>query len=69
MVPMKHRVNGLRELIVVGFVDAICIYPKVLPAVASGHFSAELDLVIAGLVLACTINYIPEGDLLCSLCV
>jgi hypothetical protein len=66
---MKHRVNSLRELSVIGFVNATCVYPKVLPAVTSGHFSAELDLVIAGLILACTIYHISKGDLLCSPCV
>jgi hypothetical protein len=71
MISTKHRVNSLRELIVVRFVDITCVYPKVLQAVASSLFSAETDLVIASLVLTCTIHQVSEGGLfgIGSLCV
>jgi hypothetical protein len=62
MVPAKHRVDSLRELIV-RFVDTTRVYPKVLQAVASGLFSAEPDLVIASLALARTIHHVSKGDL------
>jgi hypothetical protein len=60
---VKHRVDSLRELIVVRFVNTTCVYPKVLQAVASSLFSAEPDLVIASLALARTIHQVSEGDL------
>jgi len=67
----KHRVDSLRELIIVWFVDTTHVYPKVLQAITSSLFFAELDLVIASLALACTIHQVFEGDLfgIGSLCV
>lgn len=40
------------------------VYKQNNTRVASGLFSAELDLVIASLTLAGTIHYVSEGDLL-----
>jgi len=63
MVPAKHRVDSLRELAVVRFVDATGVDPKVLQAIASGLFSAEPDLVVARLALAGTIHQVLQADL------
>ena len=62
-VPAKHRIDSLRELSVVRFVDATGVNPKVSQTITSGLFCAEADLVVAKLALCRTIYHVFKADL------
>ena len=59
-VPAKHRVDSLCKLGAIPFVDTTSVYPKVLQAVTSSLFSAELYLAVASLTLARAIYQVFE---------
>lgn len=51
------------ELNLIRFVDATSIHSEMLPAVVSGLFCAEEDLLIPGLALASGIQHVIKADL------
>jgi hypothetical protein len=64
LVPLKHGVDRFRKLRAVRFVNATCIDLKVLDVVLGSLLRAKSDFGITRFALACTFQYVFEGDFL-----
>ena len=67
----KHRVSSRLKLDIVRFSDAASVRPKILQAIVLGLLSTEASVVVTGLILSSTIQYVlrfapQQSSLVCD---
>jgi hypothetical protein len=63
LVPAKHGIDRLGELIVVRFIDAASVHPGVLYAIKPCLCRAEPNLLVASLILPSAVDQVFKRDL------